>query len=97
MSPEHPHHAEEKGYVRVAALMIVLVLVTVLLYQVIDDVQRHAAQRRRELRRQQWREQREREYQQLLLDIAATQPTQPAPSPPDSAATDHPAPAPRSE
>ena len=75
MRVEHPHHPEEKGYVRVAALLMVLFLVTVLLYQVIEDAQRRAAQRRRELRRQQWREQRDREYQQALQDWAATQPS----------------------
>ena len=86
MRVEHSHHGEEKGYVRVAALMMVLFLVTVLLYQVIEDVQHRAAQRRRELRRQQWREQREREYQQAVQDWAATQPsTEAAAGAPDTA------------
>jgi hypothetical protein len=75
MRVEHPHHGDEKGYVRVAALMMVLFLVTVLLYQVIADVQHRAAQRRRELHRQQWREQREREYQQALQEMTTTQPS----------------------
>lgn len=84
MSFEHPHPGEEKRYVRVAALLAVLVLVTVLLYQVIDDVQRRAYQRRREIRRQQWREERERrmrEYEQMLDDLATTQPAANPPGP----------------
>jgi predicted Holliday junction resolvase-like endonuclease len=93
------HHGDEKSYVRVAALLVVLFLVTVLLYQVIDDVQRQAAQRRRELRRQQWREERdrrEREYELMLQDVLTTQPSTDTVRSPDSAA-DKPVPTPRSE
>ena len=72
--PSDPlHHAEEPSRIRVLALVVLLMLVTVLLYQVIDGVQREAFKRRREMRRMQWREWRERQ-EQIASDAPATQP-----------------------
>jgi len=92
-------HVADLGDVRVAlpiaailvtlgfmlALVVMLMLVTVLLYQVIDGVQREAFKRRREIRRHQWREWRERQ-EQMASDAPTTQPTaeaegDPAPTP----------------
>ena len=83
MPSQPPHHAEEPGRLRAIALVVMLMLVTVLLYQVIDGVQREAFKRRREMRRHQWREWCERE-EQLASDAPAapaaptTQPTRQA-------------------
>ena len=73
MTIEPPKSVEEPARGRTIALVIMLMLITVLLYQVIDDVQRRAYQRRRDLRRQQWREWREREFQANIA-AATTQP-----------------------
>ena len=67
------YSGEEKRHTRIAVMLVMIVLVTVLLYQVIDGVQRRAYQKRRELRRQQWREFRMRE-EARLREVAATQP-----------------------
>ena len=74
MPSDPAHHAEEPSRIRLIALVVMLMLVTVLLYQVIDGVQREAFKRRREMRRHQWREWRERQ-EQLASEVPTTQPT----------------------
>jgi hypothetical protein len=73
MTTQRPIPSEAPGHGRTVALVVMLMLITVLLYQVIDTVQRRAYQRRREIRRQEWREWREREFQRNLA-FPATQP-----------------------
>lgn len=88
MTSQHAIQTDEPGHGRTLALVVMLMLITILLYQVIDGVQRRAYQRRREIRRQQWREWREREFQ-MNLALPATQP-EPGdgpPAPPDFKST----------
>jgi hypothetical protein len=80
--PSDPlHHAEEPSRIRVLVLVVLLMLVTVLLYQVIDGVQRDAFKRRREMRRHQWQEWRERQ-EQVAADAPTTQPIPDPAAPP---------------